>query len=813
MSEQISIRLALTGQQDVARGLKQTGDAGDRELGRISVAAEGVTRAVGEIASVLGIAFAGEQFVEANRDAGRLRASLEVLTGSAETAGAVWRTLSAEFGSQIGTDAAVEAFAKLKALGLAPTIEAIRAYSNVAAAMGKPLEQFVEAVADATTGEFERLKEFGIKAKADGDKVALTFQGQTQTIANNARAIEQYLQAIGNNQFAGAVEKQAQTLGGALTRAKDQANQFFVAIGDAGASDTLARGINSASDAIAGLTNSIGSGDLFAPLISGAQSWVDEISRGAESAGISIEGVKYAAEETARVISESTREWVDDAINIISDLPTYLRNGIAIWIADIDGFVIDVSAGWERIKVTADAAWSGVTDIVRESVTSMRKYLSSLAEDAARAVAGALGVQGADFGFGGGVDGGAAASRSAEAAARLKQIEDQRKASHAASEEAVRGMLDEQQATINARKERDALAAQDRRRAAQLRQIGDRERFARATIASPASGAAPGGKSGGGGKSDAEKATDAYQRQIDRLREAIAIEQERMRVGSDATEAAKLRYQTEEGALKSLSVEQKKQLVTYAEQLDAIKAQEKSAKDLADVQADLAKESAAAQERQIESITRIVEDGAGRMADAFIEFAFTGKKSFGDLASSVVRDFARIYFQAQIVKPLVDSITGGGSIGGIIAKTLGIGGWQYGGEDLALGIPDEMSFNANGNAFDGSGIIPFARGGVVANPTLFRFAKGTGLMGEAGPEAIMPLARDGSGRLGVRSAAASPSVTVNVVNQSSQPVDVQRSAPRVDGDRLVVDVLLRDLQRNGPAAQAMAGAFNLRRGA
>ena len=122
MPEQISIRLALTGQQDVARGLKQTGDAGDRELGRISVAAEGVTRAVGEIASVLGIAFAGEQFVEANRDAGRLCASLEVLTGSAETAGAVWRTLSAEFGSQIGTDAAVEAFAKLKALGLAPTI-------------------------------------------------------------------------------------------------------------------------------------------------------------------------------------------------------------------------------------------------------------------------------------------------------------------------------------------------------------------------------------------------------------------------------------------------------------------------------------------------------------------------------------------------------------------------------------------------------------------------------------------------------------------------------------------------------------------
>jgi lambda family phage tail tape measure protein len=67
----------------------------------------------------------------------------------------------------------------------------------------------------------------------------------------------------------------------------------------------------------------------------------------------------------------------------------------------------------------------------------------------------------------------------------------------------------------------------------------------------------------------------------------------------------------------------------------------------------------------------------------------------------------------------------------------------------------DLAFLANGAAFTAQGIQAFAKGGTFSNsivnsPTLFRFANGTGLMGEAGPEAIMPLTRDGQGRLGVR---------------------------------------------------------------
>ena len=59
-------------------------------------------------------------------------------------------------------------------------------------------------------------------------------------------------------------------------------------------------------------------------------------------------------------------------------------------------------------------------------------------------------------------------------------------------------------------------------------------------------------------------------------------------------------------------------------------------------------------------------------------------------------------------------------------------------------------------------IMPFAKGGVVNGPTTFPMQGATGLMGEAGPEAIMPLTRGADGRLGVRAQGGSQNVTINI---------------------------------------------------
>jgi tape measure domain-containing protein len=82
---------------------------------------------------------------------------------------------------------------------------------------------------------------------------------------------------------------------------------------------------------------------------------------------------------------------------------------------------------------------------------------------------------------------------------------------------------------------------------------------------------------------------------------------------------------------------------------------------------------------------------------------------------------------------------------------------------ISFGVKSILNLNADGNAFQNGSVIPYARGGVVNRPTLFPMANGMGLMGEAGPEAIMPLRRGPSGKLGVEASGnGMGSVVVNV---------------------------------------------------
>lgn len=165
----------------------------------------------------------------------KLSASLETVTGSSEAATdamAMIREMASE--TPFSVQQLTESFIKLKALGLDPSREALISYGNTASAMGKDLNQMIEAVADAATGEFERLKEFGIKAKSEGDRVSFTFQGITKTVGKNAAEIEGYLRDIGEFQFAGAMEKQMDTLDGAFSNFNDSMDNLLLSIGEAG---------------------------------------------------------------------------------------------------------------------------------------------------------------------------------------------------------------------------------------------------------------------------------------------------------------------------------------------------------------------------------------------------------------------------------------------------------------------------------------------------------------------------------------------------------------------------------------------------
>lgn len=172
-----------------------------------------------------------------------------------------------------------------------------------------------------------------------------------------------------------------------------------------------------------------------------------------------------------------------------------------------------------------------------------------------------------------------------------------------------------------------------------------------------------------------------------------------------------------------------------------------------------------------EATAQLAQTGIKGVEDAIFSLVTTGTANFREFAASILRDTARMIIQQLILRSvmqIIGAIGGGGGGGGATnpLANFNAASAQY--------MP-----NAMGNAFAANGIVPYAMGGVVKRPTMFAFASGgagrLGLMGEAGPEAIMPLRRLPSGRLGVESAGGGGTpITVNV--------SVDASGSQVQGD-------------------------------
>lgn len=209
-------------------------------LGRVKNAVFSVQTAVAALAGATGFGLLVRGTIETNREFQSLEASLSTFLGSTEKAQGAFKILQ-EFASTtpFALREVVGGFNKLVARGLNPTIKSLTAFGNIASGTGKTLDQFIEAAADAAVNEFERLKEFGIKARSEGDKVVFTFKGVETEVTKSGAAISDFLVTLGETEFSGAIEKQSKTLNGAFSNLGDSFDMFKKAIGDAGFNDAL----------------------------------------------------------------------------------------------------------------------------------------------------------------------------------------------------------------------------------------------------------------------------------------------------------------------------------------------------------------------------------------------------------------------------------------------------------------------------------------------------------------------------------------------------------------------------------------------
>jgi hypothetical protein len=211
-----------------------------RGLAKVRNAVFSVQTAVVGLAGTAGFGLLVRSTIETNRSFQSLEASLNTFLGSTEKATKAFAILQ-KFAATtpFSLREVVGGFNRLIAVGINPSIKSLVAFGNVASGVGKSLNQFIEAVADAAVGEFERLKEFGIKAKTQGDQITFTFKGVETTVEKSSAAITDFLVQLGETEFAGAMDAQAKTLNGAFSNLGDAFDGFKKRIGDAGFNEAL----------------------------------------------------------------------------------------------------------------------------------------------------------------------------------------------------------------------------------------------------------------------------------------------------------------------------------------------------------------------------------------------------------------------------------------------------------------------------------------------------------------------------------------------------------------------------------------------
>lgn len=203
----------------------------NKEADRISKSAFDLGRSAGAFGLALGAPLYGA--VQAAADVETMQIALKTaFQGNEQAANKAYETIN-KFAAKTPYELneVMTGFIKLKNMGLDPSTEALTAYGNTASAMGKSLNDMVEAVADAATGEFERLKEFGIRASSEGDKVKFTFQGVTTTVKKDAGQIELYLKNLGLTKFAGGIEAQSKSFKGQMSTMMDSIKMFAASLG------------------------------------------------------------------------------------------------------------------------------------------------------------------------------------------------------------------------------------------------------------------------------------------------------------------------------------------------------------------------------------------------------------------------------------------------------------------------------------------------------------------------------------------------------------------------------------------------------
>ncbi len=770
---------------------------------------------LGPLTAVVSATAALNKLVDVQRQFDVLNAGLVTATGSAEGASQAFEALQ-DFAANTPYDLAqvTDGFTKLVNLGLTPSERALQSYGNTASAMGKDMMQLIEAVADASTGEFERLKEFGIKAKQEGDKVTFTFRGVKTEIGNNAQEIEEYLMRLGENEFAGSMAARMDTLDGALSNLGDEWDALFRNVSSMGVGSVIEDGVRLAIDVLAELNAMLSSGEM--------EGYLDAIAGKFSGFG---EDIQQTVQILTKFIKDNFGEWSDEGsavvdfiIDAFKNFPENVRAFVQIaavefahqlelmksdatlWADSVKAIfnddTLDSAAQRHaaRYQALAEARLSSISDIMAERDAALKSFDDQMAaskklreqydkDQEARRAQGGDRLAGFKVGGDGGSSASSGASKEQERAAKQREKDFQNLvASLRTEEEAIAESYAKRRAIIEANtpdgsaQRADLLARLDQDHSAQLAKLQEQQNSEVESLRSQL-------------MTEEEAIAESYQKRMEIIAQAKNLESAQRtemeaRVAEERDKALAnieaQRQQERDSLYNSLLTEEemliqaydrKKQLILDSEAVTEVERQDL----LRRLKQQFDEEQAQAESKRLQ--TQL--NGAAQLFDGMAGLA----KAYGGEQSKAYKALFAVSKAFSIAQAAMSISTG-------LAKAQELG-WPANLAEMArvaatgAGIVSQIQGSNFSGAYDQGGQIPAGKFGIVGEygPEIVR-----GPASVTGRVATERMMRETSGE----SAQASPPV-VNVRNINvMDPSVVGDYLGTDDGEQMIMNVVQRN---------------------
>lgn len=213
----------------ILRGIGSTAETEGKKMDMMSAS---ITKGLAAIGGTTAVTMIGKEIVDTTAKFEKFDIVLKNTLGDARGAQALDMITRFAATTPFQLDEVTASFIKMANQGFVPTWEQLTKLGDLASSTGKTFDQLTEALLDAQTGQFERLKEFGIKASQTQDKVTFSFKEQETTVDKTNSAIQNYLLSLGELQgVSGANAKISEGLAGQLSNLEDKFASMYNSIG------------------------------------------------------------------------------------------------------------------------------------------------------------------------------------------------------------------------------------------------------------------------------------------------------------------------------------------------------------------------------------------------------------------------------------------------------------------------------------------------------------------------------------------------------------------------------------------------------